>query len=39
VIAEDEVDVAAGLEGFLFEVIDQPEAFGDMEAAVEEVTV
>jgi len=39
VIAEHEVDVAACLEGFLFEVIDQPQAFGDMEAAVEEVAV
>ncbi len=33
------MDVAAGLEGFLFEVIDQPQAFGDVEAAVEEVAV
>ncbi len=39
VIAEDEVDVAACFKCFLFEMIDQPQAFGDMKAAVEEVAI
>ncbi len=37
VVAEDEMDFAAGGFGFRFEFVHQPEAFGDVEAAVEKV--